>query len=140
MRFAQDSEEVAMIYTSYFPKVKELEAHNITPIAICLKIPSWYSGLSFRALAPKPYFFGKWKETHDNDYYVAHYKADVLHGLDANDVVNKLKQLSAGSDIALLCYEKPTDFCHRHLVAEWLNSNGIECREYGTAVTCDREL
>ena len=24
-------------------------------------------------------------------------------------------------DIALVCYEKPGDFCHRHLVADWLN-------------------
>ena len=32
--------------------------------------------------------------------------------------------------IALICYEKPTDFCHRHLVADWLNKNGIECEEW----------
>lgn len=23
--------------------------------------------------------------------------------------------------VALLCYEKPKDFCHRHLFAAWLN-------------------
>ena len=28
-------------------------------------------------------------------------------------------------DIVLLCYEKPDEFCHRHLVAEWFNRNGI---------------
>ena len=33
-------------------------------------------------------------------------------------------------DIALLCYEKPDDFCHRHLVADWLNKNGYKCEEY----------
>ena len=27
------------------------------------------------------------------------------------------------------CYEKPSDFCHRHLVADWLNKNGVECKE-----------
>lgn len=31
--------------------------------------------------------------------------------------------------IALLCYEKPDDFCHRHLVADWLRKNGYECEE-----------
>ena len=30
----------------------------------------------------------------------------------------------------LCCYEKSTDFCHRHLVAEWLIRNGIKCEEY----------
>ena len=32
--------------------------------------------------------------------------------------------------IALVCYEKPSDFCHRHLVADWFNKNGIECKEF----------
>ena len=35
-----------------------------------------------------------------------------------------------GKDIALICYEKPSDFCHRHLVAEWLNKNGFKCEEW----------
>lgn len=29
--------------------------------------------------------------------------------------------------IILLCYEKPSSFCHRHLVAEWLG----DCKEFG---------
>ena len=32
-------------------------------------------------------------------------------------------------DFALVCYEKPSDFCHRHLVADWLNKNGYDCEE-----------
>ena len=27
---------------------------------------------------------------------------------------------AAGKDIVLLCYEKPDDFCHRHVLAEWI--------------------
>ncbi len=27
---------------------------------------------------------------------------------------------AAGKDIVLLCYEKPDDFCHRHILAEWI--------------------
>jgi uncharacterized protein (DUF488 family) len=33
-------------------------------------------------------------------------------------------------NIALVCYEKPTDFCHRHLVADWLKEHGYECEEF----------
>jgi len=29
----------------------------------------------------------------------------------------------------LLCYEKANDFCHRHLVREWLTKAGIDCKE-----------
>ena len=33
--------------------------------------------------------------------------------------------------IALLCYESPEKFCHRHLVAEWfMEKLGIEVREF----------
>ena len=28
-------------------------------------------------------------------------------------------------DITLVCYEKPEDFCHRHLIANWFNKNLI---------------
>ncbi len=29
----------------------------------------------------------------------------------------------------LLCYEKPENFCHRHILAEWLRKNGYKCEE-----------
>lgn len=32
-------------------------------------------------------------------------------------------------DIVFVCYEKPGDFCHRHLLAEWLTFNGFYCTE-----------
>ena len=44
--------------------------------------------------------------------------------------INELKTMSPTEDIALVCYEKPGDFCHRHLVAKWLTDNGFTCEEY----------
>ena len=43
-----------------------------------------------------------------------------------------MKHMSGGSNVALVCYEKPSDFCHRHLVAGWLCDNGMPCHEYST--------
>lgn len=37
---------------------------------------------------------------------------------------------TGGKEICLVCYEKPTNFCHRFLVAEWLRENGIACKEF----------
>ena len=118
-----------MIYTSYFAKIKKLPA-NIIPISICGKAPDGYTGLQYKKLAPKWSFFSVWKHNHDNDYYIQHFKEEVLNTLDVKDVMNALTNMAAGNDIALICYEKPNDFCHRHLVADWLNENGIECKEY----------
>lgn len=119
-----------MIYTSYFAKLKELENHNIIPISICGKAPDWYKGLQYKKLAPNYGFFMEWKKNHDNDYYIEHFKAEVL---DAATVIRELSYLVPnvnGKDIALICYEKSSDFCHRHLVAEWLNQNEFVCEEW----------
>ena len=118
-----------MIYTSYFAKLKSLP-DNIIPISICGKAPDWYKGLQYKKLAPKYDFFMKWKDNHDNDYYTKCFNEQVWDKLDVEDTVSELIDLYSGIDIALICYEKPEDFCHRHLVAEWLRKNGFKCEEY----------
>ena len=122
-----------MIYTSYFAKLKDLP-DNIIPISICGKAPDWYKGLQYKKLAPKYGFFMKWKETHDNDYYIKCYNEQVLNKLDVINVVRDLTYIvskdTTGEYICLVCYEKPGDFCHRHLVADWLSKNGFECKEF----------
>ena len=124
-----------MIYTSYFAKLKSLP-DNIVPISICAKAPDWYKGLQYKKLAPKYDFFMKWKENHDNDYYIKCFNEQVL---DKTNILTVLKDLTdlinsvddhIGKEICLICYEKPSDFCHRHLVADWLNKNDVECKEY----------
>lgn len=119
-----------MIYTTYFAKIKDLP-DNIVPVSICGKAPEWYKGLQYKKLAPKYDFFMKWKQNHDNDYYIRCFNEQVLRHLDVYAVVSEL-QMRVGEDkqIALVCYEKPSDFCHRHLVANWFNDNHIACEEY----------
>lgn len=121
-----------MLYTTYFANVKKLPP-DIIPISICGKAPSGYKGLQYKTLAPMYAFFQKWKETGDNHYYVQCYNEQVLLMLNANRVLEELKALSGGAEnIALVCYEKPEDFCHRHLVSNWLRENGIKAKEFGT--------
>lgn len=120
-----------MIYTSYFAKLKSLPEH-IVPISICGKAPDWYKGLQYKKLAPKYDFFMEWKKNHDNDYYIKCFNEQVLDELNARRVIEDLEHLTGHyvSDIALICYEKSGDFCHRHLVADWLNENGFKCKEW----------
>lgn len=135
-----------MIYTTYFANVKNLP-NNIIPISICGKAPDWYKGLQYKRLAPKYDFFMRWKENHDNDYYIKCFNEQVLDKLSVEQVVKELDDILLNQTtaidysgdlkevprIALICYEKPSDFCHRHLVADWLNANGIECQEFKNA-------
>lgn len=123
-----------MIYTSYFANVKNLPS-GIIPIAICGGVPGRWCGLQYKKLAPKQEFFNEWKNSGDNGYYIKCYYEQVLSHLDPAQVYRELNKLveytgSCADNIALLCYEKPEDFCHRHLVAEWFNKNGIVCKEW----------
>lgn len=132
-----------MIYTSYFGNLKKLP-DNIIPISICGKAPDWYTGLQYKKLAPKYGFFMEWKKNNDNDYYIKRFNELVLDNLEAHNVIKELNNLAMTFinklpendnrrkyfEIALICYEKPSDFCHRHLVSYWFNKNGITCDEY----------
>ena len=43
-----------------------------------------------------------------------------------------VEQASGGQDVALCCYEKPEEFCHRHILADWIKEKlGVEISEYG---------
>lgn len=107
------------IYTTYFANLKNLPS-DVVPISICGKAPVGWTGLEYKKLAPKWSFFKVWKETHDNDFYVKHFTEEVINPLNAFTVVEELFKLAQSEKIALVCYEKPSDFCHRHLVAEWI--------------------
>ena len=121
-----------MIYTTYFANLRNLPK-NIHPISICGKAPEWYDGKQYKKLAPKYDFFMEWKKNHNNDYYIKCFKEQVLDKLNVDDVIYDLVgilDVNEGVDIALVCYEKPNDFCHRHLVAKWLLENGYLCKEW----------
>lgn len=118
-----------MIYTTYFAQLRNLPP-SIVPVSICAKAPAWFTGVQYKRLAPQYSLLMHWKSTHDKMHYRSCYYNDVLNKLDIKDVLQFLKNIAADKEIALVCYEKPSDFCHRHLVAEWLNKNGVECKEW----------
>ena len=118
-----------MIYTTYFSKLRSLPK-NVIPISICGKVPNGYNGLQYKKLAPKYDFFIRWKENRDNNYYISCFNNQVLSELNPEQVINDLIAMAAGKDIALVCYEKPEEFCHRHLVADWLTKYRYDIKEW----------
>ena len=136
-----------MIYTSYFAKLKQIEELNIIPVSICGRCPNWYKGNQYKKLAPKYKFFMEWKQNQDNDFYIEHFQKEILDNRNINIVLQDLFNffstyqqdfiknlhtpywMNNDFNIALICYEKPSDFCHRHLVADWMTKNGIPVKE-----------
>ncbi len=85
-------------------------------VSICGKPPNWFSGREYKKLAPKYWFFKKYKEDGDEEFYTKQYYNEVLNELDPKVVYKEL-----GENSVLLCWEAPDKFCHRHIVAEWLS-------------------
>ena len=116
------------MFTGYFAKLKEYKQAGLTPIYISGKAPDWYDGLEYKKLAPRWAFFQEWKygsHKGDNDYYISQFDEQVLKQLTVESVLEDIANLSGGDldKVILLCYEKPADFCHRHLVADWINKH-----------------
>lgn len=83
---------------------------------------------SFEEVANLHKDFKGWKygsHKGDNEYYISQFDEQVLKPLTVEGVLEDIANLSGGDldKVILLCYEKPTDFCHRHLVADWINKH-----------------
>ena len=116
------------VYTSYFGMKAKIEEEGILPVSIALWKPRWYEGLEYKKIAPKAFML---KGEYSQEEYIQFYKQWVLSKLSVDEVIEDLERLGDGKDIALLCYEKPGDFCHRHLFADWmLEQTGWEIPEF----------
>lgn len=81
-----------------------------------------YTGDCYLDLAPKREFWDVWKanrgkisEEENTRYYVEEYYKQVLSKVNIEELLQDEK------DPILLCYEKSNEFCHRHILAEYIN-------------------
>jgi len=122
--------EEIVIYTGEFYNLQNYIQAGLTPISIAGYALENYHGIQFKTLAPK---YSWWKEWHDNhlsnEWYHQKYHETVLDKLNPKVIANRLQAF--GENVVLLCYEKPNEFCHRQLVAQWLRRAGIPVCEYG---------
>jgi len=108
--------------TSYFANLKNLDQSKA--VSIAGKAPEWYVGEEYTTIAPKYWFFKKFKEDGDKEFYKEQFQKEVLDLLDPKKVYEYLK------DSILICWERRGKFCHRRLVAEWIQKNiGVEVLE-----------
>lgn len=127
-----------MIYTSYFAKIRKFP-NNIIPVSIARFQPKWLDKniIICNELAPSIKCLTDYKETNNQDEYIKTYTKDILSKYNAHDIIklleskHKIKDIvnNPNTHIALCCYEKPTDFCHRHLLADFLGKENIMIQE-----------
>lgn len=112
------------IFTSYFGNIRHLKKEGITPVNIAIVTPAWYKGAECKILAPRLNMLNLPPER-----YLPLYMG-ILSKLNAAEIIYGLEKMADGRDIALICYEKD-GFCHRHLVAQWIqDETRIRVEEY----------
>lgn len=116
-----------MLYTSYFANWRNFK--ELVQVSISLKPPNGYKGLGYKKLAPSSSILFEYKTSPDEVRYYERFTREILSNMDPHKIVKELMNLSLGKDVVLLCYEKPTDFCHRHIVANWLREAGYDVKE-----------
>lgn len=104
--------------TSYFARInsKNFKGREINTVSIA-RSARYYQGRSY------PPLFPTWEmiKMEDEEEYEETYRREVLDKLDPLEVWNDL-----GEDAVILCHESEAKilsgetFCHRHMVARWL--------------------
>lgn len=118
------------IYTSYFGNFRALAKENVLMIGIARFPPRYFNGESIMELAPHASMLRMGESE-----YVKMFEGRILAKLNQDDIVRKIGEIAKrhGCDkVALCCFEKPGEFCHRRLFAEWLKEKtGYEIKEFG---------
>ena len=110
---------------------EECKAGNLISISGDRGADAGFKGKFISELAPKRDFFktyknniGKIPEEENIRYYIDNYYNQVLSKVNIEELLKDEK------DPILLCYEKGQDFCHRHVLAEYIEMKyGIEVRD-----------
>jgi uncharacterized protein (DUF488 family) len=115
-----------IIYTSYFARTEQLRKNDVVPVCIAIGTPKWFSGLNYKVVAPRRFMLSLSEEKYREEY------SKILRNLSAEKVISDIKTITGNANkAALLCYEKPGEFCHRRMLACWLEKElGIEVKEY----------
>ena len=133
-----------MIYTSYFAMIRNFP-DNVCPVSISRFPPKWYHGKALR-VAPSAELLNDIKHGNGSlEERIERYTKEYNKFLEENVTVDRIKagmmkwfpETSDGLPVwesetdhaALCCFEKPDDFCHRHLLADFLTERGLPIRE-----------
>lgn len=112
------------VYTSYYAKISR-NPMGLVPVSISTSTPTWFPWITeeIRCLVPGWELVNGIKTgSITQEEYTERYK-EKLASLSKDAIWEQLKSISEANgcrDLVLLCYEKVGDFCHRHLVADWL--------------------
>lgn len=129
------------LFTSYFANPIKLPETTTLYLAITAYPPEWWDGQVYSKVAPPKelvLYYKNAKRRHSESdegiemNYINYYNNNVLRDLIPVNVYTELTEMATKynkSNIVLLCFEKSSDFCHRHILRSWFQQFGIPCEE-----------
>jgi hypothetical protein len=118
------------LYTSRWAN-RELAHLDVVPVGISRGVPRWrtpYRYKLLRLLAPSREAFG----ISEPQEFERAYRAG-LEKIGLEGIVSELWRISeehGGRPLVMLCWERPGEFCHRRVLADWIEKNvGVEVPE-----------
>ena len=127
-----------MIFTGYFAIIRKLP-ENVIPISIARWQPKWLKDNPIPVisnLAPSAELLNQYHNLNDEDVYTKKYLSEI-NKYSENDILQMINtaantnhiETDPNQHVMLCCYEKASDFCHRHLLAKYLNEHGLNIEE-----------
>jgi len=106
--------------TGFFSGVKKHAHHDI--VSIAAGQPKWLVVLhQHKQLAPRYVLLNDFRNSRISESQYVERFNDMLSSLNPAVVIDQLSDMTKHP--IMCCHCNTTHFCHRHLVAEWLESN-----------------
>jgi len=124
------------IYTSNYAR----NSGNPKAIGISYVVPEWYEGTTMPKLAPMKAMINTFKRKKDA-YMERQYSYRYISLLRSRNINanNLLEEIPDGS--ILLCYEAPGEFCHRRVLADWIEHHtGVHIQEWKNEEELNKEV
>ena len=121
-----------MIYTGYYSKIKEYANAGLRLLSISRTKPGFAKAcVDVPPLFPDEKILWDYKK---GDIDEMEYTSKYLTQLDGMGIDKIIKTIQIfGDDVVLLCWESPEKFCHRHILADYINRNSdLVVEEFGT--------
>ncbi len=119
-----------MFYTGYYSKFKQYDSAGLKTISISR---TWPNGIVPYGKIPELYpdkdTLWSYKNGEIDEMEYTRRYLDQLDKLGIRDILLKIHHY--GDDVILLCWEAPGKFCHRHILADYINRNSkLNIKEY----------
>lgn len=117
-----------VIKTGYFAQAEKYEQQGYITVSVASVTPVWYKGHVQSILAPPKHLVFDLKNKLISEEIFTERYLSYLKSLKLDNVFRSweylIKEYNA-KGIVLICYEASSSFCHRHILAKYLNM-GVE--------------